>query len=169
MVEPQPSKLAMRVRFPSPAPPRNRRSNSLSYMSAMKRAEHGTSDGPHTGHKSRGSRVSGPVAAVGLCLAGEPAECFGDHLITVSGGVLVDHGRADAGVPETGHQFLDRCAGYSTGKCPTCVSQVVEVQLRRACCRACGVPDRAEVRSAQGCTLGTNEDQAPLSRLCESV
>ena len=75
----------------------------------------------------------GLVWRVGSCLPGEPAECFGDHLIAVPDGVLVDHGCAGAGVPTAGHQFFDRRAGRG-GECAARVSEIVEVQARSASC-----------------------------------
>ena len=83
--------------------------------------------GPHTGHMSRIACVLGLTLAG---LAGQAAECFGDHLITITGGVLVDYGRAGAGVPEPGHQFLEgraRGGGERSPGVPE-VGLIVEVQ-----------------------------------------
>jgi hypothetical protein len=44
-------------------------------------------------------------------VTGELAEPGGDRLVSVSGGVLVDHRGARAGVAEPGHEFLDGRAG----------------------------------------------------------
>ena len=43
-------------------------------------------------------------------VADECAESLGDCLVPVAGDVLVDHRRADAGLPEAGHQLIERRA-----------------------------------------------------------
>src|SRR6516162_6762038 len=168
MAEPQPSKLVMRVRFPSPAPSRFSSSGYLSQVGAMERASRRASVGPRMGHRSRGSWVPGLVSRVGLGLAGEPAERLGDHLIAVPGGMLVDHRGAGAGMPKAGHQFFDRRARRG-GERAARMSQVMEVQARRASARAGRVPYGPEVGPAQRRTLGPDENQAPAAGQSEAV
>ena len=57
MAELQPSKLVMRVRFPSPAPPRHGRSGPLWCVYTTERANRRQGDGPQTGLR-RGKRTA---------------------------------------------------------------------------------------------------------------
>ena len=54
----------------------------------------GTGGGPQTGH----ILLIGSSALPGIGLAGEEAESLRDGLVTVARGVLIDHGRAGAGM-----------------------------------------------------------------------
>jgi hypothetical protein len=72
---PQPSKLVMRVRFPSPAPPRNPRSELVGHLIGRRRSHHR----PQSGHiycaSGRFSARGVPV----LTRAGGAAWCAGIH------------------------------------------------------------------------------------------
>jgi len=131
-------------------------------------AGHRAAVGPHTGHTSCGSRVPGLVSRAGLSLAGKSAECLGDHLIAVPSGVLVDHGRAGAGMTEAGHQFFDRRARRG-GKRAARVSQVVKMKARYASVRTGRVPYGPEVGAAQRCAFRADKDEAPAARQSEAV
>ena len=68
-------------------------------------------------------------------VAHERPERLRDGLVPVAGGVLVDHRCPDAGVPEAGHQLLERRArGRREG--PAGAAQVVEVEAGQAGLRA---------------------------------
>jgi hypothetical protein len=92
MAEPQPSKLVMRVRFPSPAPTEYPQVSRLS--SGRMVIIYGVGCSP-AGHKRATARTSDALASLagrpGSHLVHQPAEGLRDGLITVPGGMLVDH------------------------------------------------------------------------------
>jgi hypothetical protein len=112
------------------------------------------------------SRITGlplTLAALAACLAGQAAEGLGDDLIPVPCRVLVDHGRAGAGVAEPGHQLLERCARGSGESSPG-VPEIMEMEARHACRRAGLIPDGPKVGAAQRSALRADEDQTAFPR-----
>src|SRR5450755_882469 len=145
MVEPQPSKLVMPVRSRSPA---------LTTASQVRGTWPRRPDEPEPG---RGPQTGHISLAPGF--AGQAAERLRDGLVTVAGGMLVDHCSARAGVTEPGHQLLESRAGSSREGAAR-VSQIVKVDAGSTGGGACPDPDRAEVRTAQLPALRADEDQA---------
>lgn len=82
-----------------------------------------------------------------------------DGLVTVARGVLIDHGRAGAGMAKPGHQFPEGRAGGG-GHGAADVPQVVEVDAGSVGSGAGLDPDAEEVVPAQRRALGADEDQA---------
>src|SRR5215472_14499865 len=98
MAEPQPSKLVMRVRFPSPAPTRKRRSTGFARsLSGSQRGAVGRF-GPHMGHRSQTlcilATLVGMITRRRTHLLDQAAECLCDRLITVPRGVLIYESRS---------------------------------------------------------------------------
>ena len=69
-------------------------------------------------HGGPAAHIAGPR----INLTSESAKRLRDGLVAVSGGVLVDHGGAGAGMAEPGHQLFKGCAGGS-GEGAFCVPQ----------------------------------------------
>jgi hypothetical protein len=91
-------------------------------------------------------------------LLDEGSQSLRDHLVTVAGGVLVDHRRPDAGVAEPRHQLFKRRARRCR-KSAARVSQVVKVEIRQAHLFTRLAPDGfVEVRAAQLSALRPDED-----------
>src|SRR5215469_16501305 len=99
MVEPQPSKLVMRVRFPSPAPTRNPRS---AWLSSSVRAGIKTR-GPFVVPVLRARPALGPTFPPGR--SEQLAHRRGDRLVPLPGGVLVDQSGTGAGMAHPLHQL----------------------------------------------------------------
>src|SRR5215472_3824659 len=93
----RPSKLVMRVRFPSPAPPSIRRSTG--FARSLPRPQRGAVGrfGPRMGHRSRTLCILATFVDVitrrRTHLLDQAAECPCDRLITVPRGVLVYESR----------------------------------------------------------------------------
>ena len=129
MVEPQPSKLVMRVRFPSPAPMLPslvaalfRVSTRLHLRSTAFRAINGPLADRH-------QDASGAIAIVWLAALGLHVcvNVAGDDFVRAARLMLVDHGGPLVVVTHAGHQILDpRAASGSEGV--TRMAKVVEMQ-----------------------------------------
>src|SRR5215469_12235342 len=93
----------------------------------------------------------------------EPAQSLCDCLVTVLGGVLVDHRGAGARMAEARHQLFETGAGCG-GHRPADMPEVMEMKAGYASLIACRIPGRTEVRAPQRCAFGTYEHEAPLPR-----
>ena len=104
MAEPQPSKLVMRVRFPSPAPPRKPRSPAQSGPPARSLTTHPASAGPQTGHVTRELHFTAVPRPAGSHwspgAAGPGRRVRWQCLVAISGRVLVDRCRTRARMPQ---------------------------------------------------------------------
>jgi hypothetical protein len=150
----RPSKLVMRVRFPSPAPPRKPRSQACVSFPVMRLGDpqsgscyaRATRPDAHAPRSPGSGWSSGASSASGRTSRLNVPKHLGDGLVPVAGGVLVDHGRADAGVPEPGHQLLRARAGRGRQR----AARVAQVE--NYCAR--GIADRRTSRISDG--LKTN-------------
>ncbi len=172
MAEPQPSKLVMRVRFPSPAPTRNPSSAPRSAFIGY--VYHPSSDCfvPHTCHTACRSpfilRSRGLRRWILVDLTDQAPEGTRDRLIPVPGRMLIDHRRACARMAQTRHQLLHARAGRGR-ESPANVTQVVEMQTRQSGLPACGSPGRPEVRASQRGTHRANEHKATIATASRSL
>src|SRR5450755_4870987 len=148
---PKPAKLVMPVRSRSPAPIFQPRSGAVSLPPVPSSRGTRGPGVPHTCHKDAASCALLPSFGVlrwllhgGARVAHERAERLGDGLVTIAGGVLVDHRRVDAGVAEPGHQLLER--GARRGReGASGVPQIVEMKVRQADRPSGLVPSPVEV------------------------
>src|ERR1019366_8979609 len=107
---------------------------------------------PHTCHTVRATGSFGSLFA--RVWAGAPhfsdqaAERLGDHLVTISGRVLVDQSSAGARMAEACHQLLEARACGSR-QCPARVPEIMKMQIGSTPPGPGLVPDGPEVRPPQ--------------------
>jgi hypothetical protein len=108
MVELQPSKLVMRVRFPSPAPTENPQARGLIPDRFMITPTVFGQARATTGYSRAALRVFARLVRGGQPdLLHQAAECLRDCLVAVPGCVLIDQCGSCGRVTEAGHQLLE--------------------------------------------------------------
>src|SRR5258708_21592818 len=115
MAEPQPSKLVMRVRFPSPAPAEKTVVTGPKQVAALISSgslpKSRATDGPQQAVLCITPGLLRPSRSAGPDLLDEAAEGLGYSLVAISGRVLVDHRGARARMAKPRHQLLEARPG----------------------------------------------------------
>jgi hypothetical protein len=155
MAEPQPSKLVMRVRFPSPAPPQQPSSEP---PRAPKGPPSRHASGLACPLRARCTRATSfpPGADEGLA----HSRC--DGIVSLPGRVLVDHRCPRAGVAHPFHQLAKASARGRRQSVPG-MPQIVQVHARQPDLIASLDPQVTEVRPAKSATLRADKDKAVIA------
>jgi hypothetical protein len=125
-----PSKLVMRVRFPSPAPNPKPQVTSLSagsHATVSASLDRGPGHARATGTAQASSSAWSITPERTCCMSPPSALAVGDGLVPVSGRMLIDQSGARARMAEPGHQLPDT-GTRSCRKCPPDGSQILKVK-----------------------------------------